>query len=90
MSGLTDKEAEVYDRQIRLWGVDAQQRMRSSRILVAGMTSAGSEVAKNLTLAGINVVLQDDAAVTHADVGASFFLTDADVGSNVSRWAAAG
>jgi hypothetical protein len=23
---LTDEEAQVYDRQIRLWGVEAQQR----------------------------------------------------------------
>ena len=26
MERLTDEEAAIYDRQIRLWGVEAQQR----------------------------------------------------------------
>jgi len=33
---LSAQEAEIYDRQIRLWGVESQQRMQSSRVLLAG------------------------------------------------------
>mgnify|MGYP001245378493 CR=1 FL=1 len=33
---LSAQEAEIYDRQIRLWGVESQQRMQNSRVLLAG------------------------------------------------------
>ena len=33
---LNERENEVYDRQIRLWGVEAQKRMTSSAILFCG------------------------------------------------------
>ena len=33
---LSAEEAAVYDRQIRLWGVDAQARMQNSRVILAG------------------------------------------------------
>ncbi len=41
---LSDREAEVYDRQIRLWGVGAQRRMRDARVLVVGLTASAAEV----------------------------------------------
>lgn len=81
---LTDKEAEIYDRQIRLWGVDAQRRMRSSRVLVSGLGALGAELAKNLVLAGINVTLHDTVVATAADVGTQFLLRAGSVGVNVS------
>jgi len=43
---ITEAEAQLYDRQIRLWGLDAQKRLRSAKILVAGMRGLGNEVAK--------------------------------------------
>ena len=79
---LTDKEVELYDRQIRLWGVEAQQRMRSSRVLVVGLGALGAEVVKNLVLAGMNVTIHDAKAVDDADLGIQFFLSLADVGSS--------
>jgi hypothetical protein len=36
LAALTDKEAELYDRQIRLWGVEAQQRLRGARMMRRG------------------------------------------------------
>ena len=82
-SELTETEAAIYDRQIRLWGVEAQRRMRASRVLVSGCGALGAEVIKNLVLAGINVTVQDDAAVTPRDVGVQFFLRDEHLGRNV-------
>lgn len=38
------REAEVYDRQIRLWGVEAQRRLAKSRVLIAGMDALACEV----------------------------------------------
>lgn len=82
-SDFTDKEAEIYDRQIRLWGVDGQRRLRAARVLVSGLRATGAEIVKNIVLAGTNVVIHDTASVEEADLGAQFFLRAADVGHNV-------
>ncbi len=51
---ITEDEAALYDRQIRLWGVDAQKKLLSSRILLINMSGLTAEIAKNLVLSGIN------------------------------------
>jgi ubiquitin-like 1-activating enzyme E1 A len=79
---INDKEAEVYDRQIRLWGVEAQKRIQNAKVLLCGMRALNAEVCKNLVLAGISATIQDHEAVTPADIGAQFFLTADDVGKN--------
>ena len=45
---ISAKEAEIYDRQLRVWGVDGQQRIASARVLLGGMHALNAEVAKNL------------------------------------------
>lgn len=86
MEAISEKEAEIYDRQIRLWGVVGQQRIRAARVLVSGLGAIGAEVSKNIVLAGMNVVLHDTHVVGPADVGSTFFLSGAEsVGSNVRR-----
>ena len=60
---LSAREVEIYDRQLRLWGVETQQRMATSVALVAGCASGlAAETAKNLVLTGIGVVLADARA----------------------------
>lgn len=79
ISEITVQEAALYDRQIRLWGMDAQTRMRSTNILIIGMNGLANEVIKNLVLAGIgNLTLLSDATV--GDVGCQFFTRMGDVG----------
>ena len=82
--GFSSAEAELYDRQIRLWGAAAQKRLQGSSILVFGLNALGAEVAKNAVLAGVNVIIGDAAAVTQLDIGSQFFLEAGDVGKNVS------
>lgn len=82
-NALSAAETAVYDRQLRVWGAEAQGRLKSSRVLVAGAGALGAEVAKNLALAGVAVTLADGAAVTLADVGSSYLLGADDVGANV-------
>ncbi|KAG9296401.1 hypothetical protein G9A89_014993 [Geosiphon pyriformis] len=80
---LTEDEAELYDRQIRLWGIEAQQRMRNSNILIVGMRGLSNEVCKNLVLAGVGAVtILDYQIVTEEDFGAQFFLRVEDLGKN--------
>jgi len=78
--GMTEEEAKLYDRQIRLWGVEAQNRMQKSRILICGLTGMHAEVVKNIVLAGISVVIQDDKMVRYDDLASNFFLTPEDIG----------
>ena len=41
---ISEQEAELYDRLIRLWGLDAQKRLSSSRVCVLGMSGLGCDV----------------------------------------------
>jgi hypothetical protein len=36
--------SEVYDRQIRLWGLEAQKRMQEARVLFCGLRALPAEV----------------------------------------------
>jgi ubiquitin-like 1-activating enzyme E1 A len=85
---LTD-EIALYDRQIRLWGVKAQEKIRTANILLVSIKALANEIAKNLVLAGIgSITLADHENVTEDDLGAQFFISDADVGKNVGHLAA--
>jgi hypothetical protein len=79
---ISDKEAELYDRQIRLWGVEAQQRLRGASVFIVGLSALGAEVTKNLVLAGFSVTLVDAAPATARDLGAQFFLDASSVGTS--------
>ncbi|KAL4450085.1 hypothetical protein ABPG77_010754 [Micractinium sp. CCAP 211/92] len=58
---LTEHEAAIYDRQLRVWGVETQKRLSAARVLIAGCTGLAAEVAKNIVLAGVgSVTLVDD------------------------------
>jgi len=48
-AGLTDEEKKIYDRQLRVWGADVQQRLRASRVLIAGCNGMAAE-ARAITL----------------------------------------
>lgn len=41
---LTEQETALYDRQIRVWGADAQRRLSKSHVLVAGVKGTTAEV----------------------------------------------
>ena len=72
-TNISEEEAQLYDRQIRLWGLDAQKRLRSSRVLISGLGGLGCEVAKNIVLAGIKSLRLMDTA-TASERGANFMV----------------
>ncbi|OVA09576.1 UBA/THIF-type NAD/FAD binding fold [Macleaya cordata] len=72
---LTEQETALYDRQIRVWGVDAQRRLSKSHILVSGITGTIVEFCKNIVLAGVgSVTLMDDRMVTEEAIWANFLI----------------
>ena len=81
MAAITKEAAELYDRQIRLWGEEAQKRLLRARVLVFGINGATVEAAKNLILGGFRVAfLLDPTLVGPDDLQANFFVSADDVG----------
>ena len=59
-------------------------RIRTANILLVSIKALANEIAKNLVLAGIgSITLADHENVTEEDLGAQFFISEADVGKNV-------
>ncbi|EYU23072.1 hypothetical protein ABFS82_09G068300 [Erythranthe guttata] len=72
---LTEQETALYDRQIRVWGADAQRRLSKSHILVSGLKGTAIEFCKNIVLAGVgSVTLNDDRIVTEEILSANFLI----------------
>ncbi|KAI1769527.1 hypothetical protein GGR53DRAFT_3439 [Hypoxylon sp. FL1150] len=89
-NSLSADDIALYDRQLRLWGMEAQQKIQSANIVLITMKALANEIAKNLVLAGIgSLTVVDDHVVTEADLGAQFFLTEEDIGKNRAEAAAA-
>ncbi|XP_074604813.1 SUMO1 activating enzyme subunit 1 [Brevipalpus obovatus] len=65
---ITDDEAKLYDRQIRLWGVASQKRLRKANVVCFGLSGLASEIIKNIVLAGINsLTIVDDVKISEDD-----------------------
>jgi len=75
---ISEQEAELYDRQIRLWGLDAQKRLRSARVCVLGMSGLGCEVSKNLVLSGVKELKMVDSKLVSDEDATSQFLAPRD------------
>uniref|UniRef100_A0A915EB51 THIF-type NAD/FAD binding fold domain-containing protein n=1 Tax=Ditylenchus dipsaci TaxID=166011 RepID=A0A915EB51_9BILA len=80
---ISKAEAELYDRQIRLWGLEAQNRLRNASVLLVGMSGLGAEIAKNLMLSGLkSLTIMDDKKVTQDDYASQFLLSPESIGEN--------
>ncbi|EFJ44580.1 hypothetical protein VOLCADRAFT_95199 [Volvox carteri f. nagariensis] len=67
---LTEDHAAVYDRQLRVWGVEVQRRLMEAKVLIIGLGGLAAEVAKNIVLAGVGTVaLVDDTPASAAAPG---------------------
>ncbi|KAE8382085.1 hypothetical protein BDV26DRAFT_254309 [Aspergillus bertholletiae] len=86
---ISADEIALYDRQIRLWGVKAQEKLRSANILLITFKALANEVAKNLVLAGIGTLtIVDHETVKEEDLSAQFFVTEEHIGQNRAQAAA--
>lgn len=67
--------SDVYDRQIRLWGADAQSKISKANILYVNITGVSSEILKNMVLAGVKATICDGRKYTDAmtETPSSFF-----------------
>ncbi|KAL4122885.1 hypothetical protein QTP88_015144 [Uroleucon formosanum] len=73
--GMSKDERNVYDRQIRLWGYDGQNKLRATKVLLIGMQGLGAEIAKNLILSGVHsITLKDHTEVSILDRCSQFLI----------------
>ncbi|WKY09307.1 hypothetical protein Q1695_002010 [Nippostrongylus brasiliensis] len=80
---LSKAETEVYDRQIRLWGLQAQKKLHAASGLLFGLSGVGAEITKNLMLCGLrSLTLADDRAVDNDDFESNFLLERDSLGKN--------
>ena len=83
VTGVTEDEAALYDRQIRLWGLEAQNHMRQAHVAVVSFTGVAEEIVKNIVLAGIGALTIVDAQnVEPEDLSASLFFRPDDIGTS--------
>lgn len=89
MAGISAGEVAVYDRQLRLWGVQAQQRLMQSHVLIWGLEGSNVEACKNLVLAGVSLTVRDHRATKAEDVAFNYFLREGDIGQGRASCSAA-
>ncbi|KAB0797313.1 hypothetical protein PPYR_08307 [Photinus pyralis] len=83
---LSAAEAELYDRQIRLWGIESQSRLRAANVLLIGIRGLGSEIAKNILLSGINsLTILDEGVVTENELLQNFLLNRDSIGQKIAE-----
>jgi amyloid beta precursor protein binding protein 1 len=83
MVDTADSKSKRYDRQIRIWGAEGQQRLESSRIALLNCSATGAETLKNLVLGGIaSFTIVDGSKVTAADLGSNFLVDQSRLGQS--------
>jgi molybdopterin/thiamine biosynthesis adenylyltransferase len=84
---LSPAEVTRYSQQIALsdWGREAQEKLKSSRVLLAGASGLGSSIALHLLATGVGALrLVDHSRVSLADLYATILYRERDLGKNKS------
>jgi ubiquitin-activating enzyme E1 len=79
-----DKQIDMsmYDRQIRIVGLDASKKICNSSVCIIGLNGGyGTEIAKNLALCGIKTLyLNDENIITQDDLVTGYYYSQDDIG----------
>ena len=81
--GLSPSELERYDRQIILpgFGVEGQEKLKSARVLIAGVGGLGSPLSMYLTAAGVGrILLADRDVVSRSNLNRQVLHWEPDLG----------
>lgn len=77
-------DRDRYDRQLRVWGVDAQKKLQNAKVLLINLQGIAPEIAKNLVLAGVNIGINEGKKADEFDLSMNFFLHPEDLNKPVS------
>jgi molybdopterin-synthase adenylyltransferase len=88
---LTERDRERYRRQIIIpgWGEEAQEKVKSARILLAGVGGLGSPIAYYLAAAGVGtLVLADEGKLELSNYNRQILYWETDLGVSKAEAAA--
>jgi molybdopterin/thiamine biosynthesis adenylyltransferase len=75
------KSLEIYDRQVRAFGISAQQAISSQKVAIVGAGGTGSHVLQQLAHLGVqSIVLIDDDKVDRTSLNRLVGASSSDVG----------
>ena len=78
---LTKNELERYERQIRIFGEDGQEKLRNARVFIAGAGGLGSSISTYLAVAGIGEIrVVDQDAVELSNLNRQILHWNKDMG----------
>lgn len=83
MAGLSTQELERYDRQIRVkgWSVEGQSKIKSARVVIAGVGGLGCPSALYLAAAGVgSLKLVDNGKVELSNLNRQILHSESDLG----------
>lgn len=79
-------EAQRFDRQLRLWGHEGQRALEDAHVCLLGVSSAGSEMLKNMVLPNLGFfTVVDERVVMERDVGNNFFVHPSDLDTPIAE-----
>jgi molybdopterin-synthase adenylyltransferase len=84
-NNLSPAEVTRYSLQIGMvgWGRDAQERVKSSKVLIAGAGGLAAEVALHLLTTGVGALrVVDHSRITLADLNDNFLFRERDLGKS--------
>lgn len=82
LNEMEEDKYELYDRNIRLWGKENQQKLSSSCVLLVNLNTVITELAKNLLLSGININLYDKSEQGEENISQNKLVSEQDVNNN--------
>jgi len=84
-NNLSPAEVTRYSLQIALegWGREAQERVKSSKVLLAGATGLAAEVALHLLTTGVGALrVVDHSRISLADLNDNVLFRERDLGKS--------
>lgn len=80
-------DMDMYDRQIRTFGINASEKICNSSACIVGLNGGyGTEVAKNLALCGVKTLyLYDDNTIDNNDLISGYYFSHDDIGKSCAH-----
>src|SRR5512136_2298236 len=80
---ITERDLTRYDRQIKLFGTEGQEKLKKSKVFIAGAGGLGSPISIYLAAAGVGkIVLVDKDVVELSNLNRQILYVEKDVGSS--------
>jgi ubiquitin-activating enzyme E1 len=78
---------DLYDRQIRTLGEDANKKIFTSSVVIIGLENGlGTEIGKNLCLLGVNeIFLFDNEHIQQSNIETGFYYSESNIGEIRSK-----